>query len=160
MKFLDLIVTATERALCAVAVALVAAGLIVVSLQIVDRHFFDVPIVAPDAYARIAVIWLTFVGYALGAHSGQAIRVDLIDHWLSSRKRKILAAIFDLLVLAVLVLLIAKGWILVVLGADQSILGTDLTTAVPNAGLLVGCAGLFIFLAGRSIKRFADLAGQ
>ena len=45
-------------------------------------------------------------------------------------------------------------------GGAGSILGTDLTTAVPNAGLLVGCAGLFIFLAGRSIKRFADLAGQ
>jgi TRAP-type C4-dicarboxylate transport system permease small subunit len=113
---------------------------------------------APDAYARIAVVWLTFIGYALAAHAGEAIRVDLFDHWLSSRARRILAAIFDAVMLATLVLLISTGWLLVELGADQAIPGTDFTTALPNAGFFVGCIALFAFLAGRSFLRFAGEA--
>jgi TRAP-type C4-dicarboxylate transport system permease small subunit len=118
----------------------------IVTLQIVDRHFTDVPIVAPDAYARILLIWVTFVGFALASRAGLAIRVDLMDHWLPEHVRRGLEILFDLAKLAVLVLLVIKGWTLVEIGAYQSILGTDLTTAVPNAGLWVGSVMLLVFV--------------
>jgi TRAP-type transport system small permease protein len=120
--------------------------LVIVTLQMVDRHIVDVPIVAPDAYARILLIWLTFVGFALAARAGLAIRVDLMDHWLPDRVRRMLEIAFDLAKLAVLGLLVVKGWDLVEIGFYQSILGTDLTTAVPNAGLWVGSVILFVFV--------------
>ena len=120
--------------------------LLIVSLQFVDRHFIDVPIAAPDAYARILLIWLTFIGFALAVRAGLAIRVDLMDHWLPQRVRIALEILFDLLKLAILALLIVKGWLLVEIGTFQSILGTDLTTAVPNAGLWIGSLMLFVFV--------------
>ena len=120
--------------------------LAIVTLQIVDRHVTDVPIVAPDAYARILLIWVTFVGFALASRAGLAIRVDLMDHWLPEHVRRGLEILFDGAKLAVLVLLVVKGWALVEVGAYQSILGTDLTTAVPNAGLWIGSTMLLVFV--------------
>lgn len=157
MKALDWLMTAAERVLAAVAVVMMLGVVVIVGLQVVDRHFVDVPIVAPDAYARIFVVWIAFVGYALAVRADLAIRVDLIDHWLSERSRLVLAAIFDLLMFGMTVLLATKGWLLVELGADQAILGTDLSYAVPNAALWVACIAILIFLAGRSIQRFASL---
>lgn len=118
----------------------------IITLQVVDRHVIDVPIAAPDAYARIVLLWLAFIGFALASRAGLAIRVDLMDHWLPARVHIWLSVGFDLMKLAVLVLLVVKGWLLVEIGFDQSILGTDLTTAVPNAGLWVGCLMLFAFV--------------
>lgn len=127
-------------------VGLLTIGLLgIVSLQFIDRHFVNVPILAPDAYARILLVWLAFIGFALAARAGLAIRVDLLDHWLSPRARTVLGVAFDILKLAVLVVLVVKGWQVVEIGAYQSILGTDLTTAVPNAGLWLGCLLLFVF---------------
>jgi len=145
------IIAAIDRLIRWVVAALLIGLLAIVGLQVVDRHFIDVPIAAPDAYARILVIWLTFLGFALAVRDGLAIRVDLIDHWLSPRLRLWFTVGFDLLILAVLTVLIQKGWLLVVLGQDQSILGTDLTTAVPNAGLWVGAILIFLFVTARLI---------
>jgi TRAP-type C4-dicarboxylate transport system permease small subunit len=125
---------------------LLLALLAIVTLQIVDRHVTDVPIVAPDAYARILLIWLTFIGFALAVRAGLAIRVDLMDHLFPPRVRVGLGIAFDLGKLAILAVLIVKGWLLVQIGFDQSILGTDLTTAVPNAGLWLGSLMLFVFV--------------
>ena len=126
--------------------AMLLALLAIVTLQIIDRHVIDVPIAAPDAYARILLIWLTFIGFALAVRAGLAIRVDLMDHWLSTRTRTAFELVFGLVKLGVLVLLIVKGWLLVQIGFDQSILGTDLTTAVPNAGLWLGALMMFVFV--------------
>lgn len=158
MHVINELAAITERVLEWMAALLMFGLLAIVALQVVDRHYIDVPITAPDAYARICVVWLTFLGYALAARSGLAIRVDLIDHWLSPRVQSRLAGLFDLVILATLVLLLQKGWLLVKLGADQSILGTDLTTAVPNAGLLVGFVALFIFLTARLSQRLLHRA--
>lgn len=129
-------------------IGLTLMGLLaIITLQFIDRHFIDVPIAAPDAYARILLIWLTFMGFALAGRAGLAIRVDLLDHWLSARTRALLGMAFDFIKLSVLVLLIVKGWVLVQIGFYQSILGTDLTTAVPNAGLWVSALMMFVFVA-------------
>ncbi len=128
-------------------VGLALVGLLaIVSLQIIDRHVVDVPIAAPDAYARILLLWIAYVGFALAVRAGMAIRVDLMDHYLPAATRRLLAILFDLLKLAVVALLIVKGWALVDIGFDQVILGTDLSTAVPNAALWVSALMLAVFV--------------
>ncbi len=147
MRWLARLGDALNWAGCCLLGLLLLGLLAIVTLQIVDRHVMDVPIAAPDAYARILLIWIAFLGFALASRAGLAIRVDLMDHLLPAGVRAVLAVGFDLAKLAVLVLLVVKGWLLVEVGAYQSILGTDLTTAVPNAGLWVGSLLLFVFVA-------------
>lgn len=158
-ELLERIALTAQAILQVVAVLLIVALLGIISLQLVDRHFVSVPIMAPDAWARVFVVWICFIGYALAARAGQAIRVDLFDHLLPPRVRQLLAGLFDLVMMAMLVLLVAKGWLLIVLGNDQAILGTDLTMAVPNAALVVALIALFLFLLARSAARIAALRG-
>ena len=156
MRWLVRLSAVTDRLADAIVVVGMLGVLGIVTLQMVDRHVIDVPIREPDAYARIGLIWLCFVGFASAARAGQAIRVDLLDNWLGVRIRAGLAVAFDLLILATLVVLLVKGWLLVQVGAGQRILGTELNMAYPNMALVAGCAALFIFVSVRILQRLAD----
>ncbi|MEO5735773.1 MAG: TRAP transporter small permease subunit [Rubrivivax sp.] len=155
MRWLSRLSSTADRITDAVLIVGMVALLALITLQMVDRHLIDVPIREPDAYARICIIWLCFVGFASAVRAEMAIRVDLLDHWMSEQVRALLQIVFDLLILATVALLLTKGWLLVQIGGDQRILGTALTRAVPNAGLVVGCVALGIFVAVRWLQRLA-----
>ena len=57
-------------------VALMVSLVGIVSLQFIDRHFIDTGIAAPDQYARVALVWLTFVGFAIAVRAALNVRVD------------------------------------------------------------------------------------
>ena len=141
------------RALDWLIAALVAALVVIVALQLVDRHFIDTGIAAPDQYARVALIWLTFIGFALALRAAANIRVDLIDARLPPRVRNALAAAYDAAILALSLLLAVKGWKLIEIGREQVRLGTVLTEAVPAAALLAACLAITAFLALRLALR-------
>ncbi|HZP93209.1 MAG TPA: TRAP transporter small permease subunit [Burkholderiales bacterium] len=133
--------------------ALVAALVVIVALQFVDRHFVDTGVAAPDQYARVALIWLTFIGFALALRAAVNIRVDLIDARLPPRVRNALSAAYDAVILALSLLLAVKGWKLIEIGRDQERLGTVLTEAVPAAALVLACLAIVAFLALRLALR-------
>ena len=71
-----------DRLLAWCVAAIVVFLVVIVTSQLVDRHFIDIPIQAPDQYARIGLVWLTFLGFALAIRGNVAVRVDVIDHFL------------------------------------------------------------------------------
>jgi TRAP-type transport system small permease protein len=121
--------------------------------QLVDRHAIDLPIHAPDQFARVGIIWLTFLGFALAVHDGSSIRVDLIDHWLPERARQIMAIVSDVVMLAMSAWIAFKGWAVVEVGAGQYLLGTPFTAALPNTGLFIGAILTVVFIAARLCGR-------
>jgi len=135
---------------------LVVALLVVVSLQVVDRHFVNVPIDAPDQLVRIGLVWLCFLGFAAAVEAGANIRIEFMDMWLGPRARRVLAIVFDLAMLALCVLLIVKGMRVVEVGAGQQLLGTPFTAALPNAGFVVGVALTAFFVSVRLLRRLFD----
>lgn len=150
----------TEHLFGLVVAGLVLMLLLLVTGQLVDRHVVDVPIDAPDQYVRIAIIWLTFLGFALAIAEGTAIRVDLIDHWIGPGMKNLLAWLSDLAMLAMAVVIAVKGWRVVEVGASQYLLGTPHTAALPNAGLFVGAVLMCLFLAARLISRLSPADPQ
>jgi TRAP-type transport system small permease protein len=148
MRWLDALLEVFVALQVVILVAIVAA-------QLVDRHLFDLPIAAPDQYARIALIWLTFIGFALALRADVNIRVDLVDARLSPRIRRVFAIAFDAILLALLILLVVKGWRLVAIGVDQMLLGTPLSAAVPASALLVAALLMILFVALRLVLRVA-----
>src|SRR3982750_1435696 len=80
-----------------VVVALMVSLVVIVALQFVDRHFIDTGIAAPDQYARVALVWLTFIGFAIALRAPVNIRVDLIDARLPPKVRSALEIGFDAL---------------------------------------------------------------
>ena len=155
IDFLDKALRLVERALEWLIAALVAALLIIVASTFIDRHFVTLPMAAPDAYARVILVWLTFIGFALAVKGGLNIRVDLIDAHLPAKVRLALDYVFDVVMLALTVLLGVHGWRLVVIGRDQERLGTMMSEAWPSAALFVSCILLVLFLVLRIALRFS-----
>jgi len=155
LDILDKALRLVERALEWLIAVLVAALLLIVSSTFIDRHFVTLPMAAPDAYARIILVWLTFIGFALAVKGGLNIRVDLIDSRLPAKARRVLEYVFDLVMLGLTVILGVNGWRLVVIGHDQERLGTGMSEAWPSAALFVSCILLVLFLVLRIALRFA-----
>ena len=155
IDFLDKSLRLVERVLEWLIAALVAALLLIVSSTFIDRHFVTLPMAAPDAYARVMLVWLTFIGFALAVKNGTNIRVDLIDARLPEKVRRILEYVFDVVMLGLTVMLGVNGWRLVVIGLDQERLGTGMSEAWPSAALFVSCIVLVLFLLLRIALRFA-----
>jgi len=142
-------------------VALMAALVIIVSLQFIDRHFIDTGIAAPDQYARVALVWLTFIGFAIAVRGAVNVRVDLIDAHLPAKVRRGLSLAFDALMLVLLGILVPGSWRLIEIGSDQLLLGTFFTAAVPAAGAFLACLLMLLFVGLRLIVRLLgrDLPG-
>ncbi|HEY5929836.1 MAG TPA: TRAP transporter small permease subunit [Burkholderiales bacterium] len=155
VDFLDKALGLAERALEWLIAALVAGLLLIVASTFIDRHFITLPMAAPDAYARVILVWLTFIGFALAVKGGLNIRVDLIDARLPAKVRHVLDYVFDLIMLGLTVILGVNGWRLVVIGQDQERLGTGMSEAWPSAALFVSCILLVLFLVLRIALRFS-----
>ncbi len=155
VDFLDKALRLVERALEWLVAVLVAALLLIVASTFVDRHFVTLPMAAPDAYARVILVWLTFIGFALAVKGGLNIRVDLIDARLPAKARRALDYVFDATMLGLTVILGVNGWRLVVIGQDQERLGTGISEAWPSAALFVACILLALFLVLRIALRFS-----
>jgi len=134
-------------------VALMVALVVIVALQFIDRHFIDTGIAAPDQYARVALVWLTFVGFAIAVRAALNVRVDLIDAHLPARLRRILELAFDALMLILLIVLLPGSWRLIEIGRDQLLLGTFFTAAVPAAGAFIACLLMCLFVGLRLAAR-------
>lgn len=144
-----------ERVIEWLIAALVAGLLLIVASTFIDRHFVTLPMAAPDAYARVMLVWLTFIGFALAVKGGINIRVDLIDARLPAKVRHVLDYVFDLIMLGLTVILGFHGWRLVVIGQDQERLGTAMSEAWPSAALFVSCIFLVLFLVLRIALRLS-----
>jgi TRAP-type C4-dicarboxylate transport system permease small subunit len=136
-----------------VVVALMVSLVVIVSLQFIDRHFIDTGIAAPDQYARVGLVWLTFIGFAIAVRAALNVRVDLIDAHLPAKIRHILALIFDALMIVLLVVMVPGSWRLIEIGKDQMLLGTVFTAAVPAAGVFITCLLMLLYVGLRLIVR-------
>ena len=153
MRLIGTVLQILERVTAVAIAILVALIMVIVVGQLVDRHFVDLPWDAPDQYARIAIVWLCFLGSALALSQGASIRIDLLDHWLPERFVAWRDLLFDLAILGILLLLTVKAWTVVKVGSMQVLLGTPFTADVPYAGFLVGSGLAAIFVAIRIARR-------
>lgn len=125
----------------------------ILALKLIDRHLFDIPISAPDEYAKIALVWVTFLGFALAVRANVNIRVDLIEPRLPPFAKRTLAILFDLVLLILASVVLVTGWPYTEIAMDKIILGTDLPEAVPNAALIVSMSLIIAFAGRRLIAR-------
>jgi TRAP-type C4-dicarboxylate transport system permease small subunit len=154
LEFLNNVLHVAERALEWFICVLVVVLLVIVASTFIDRHFVTLPMAAPDSYARVILVWLTFIGFALAVKNGLNIRVDLIDSHLPAQLRQLFKYVFDLIMLGLTVMLGLNGWRLVVIGKDQERLGTMMSEAWPSGALLFACIILVLFLLLRMALRF------
>jgi TRAP-type C4-dicarboxylate transport system permease small subunit len=124
-----------------------------VASQVVDRHLVRLwHVDSAEEYVKVGIVWLTFIGLAAAMADGETVRVEALRNALPPAFRRVLDLVFDLAVLAVLVITLWYGWRVFEVGQYQTILGTDFTLAVPIAGLLLGFAACVLVVAARVVR--------
>jgi TRAP-type C4-dicarboxylate transport system permease small subunit len=48
--------------------------------QVFDRHLLKSTFAAHDQFARIGLVWLTFLGIAVGIRDRTNVRIELLNH--------------------------------------------------------------------------------
>lgn len=137
------LLAATVRAAVIIALAVV---LVFTVGQVADRYFLKSQFDAHDQIARIGMVWLVFLGFAIGVRERANIRIEVVQHFLPAGARQIAAFLLDILMLAVTVLIITVGWQLLEIGSFQAIMGTSLYYDVMYGALLTGMILLAVFL--------------
>ncbi|OAT80961.1 hypothetical protein A6P54_13265 [Bacillus sp. MKU004] len=86
-----------ERGIGTVTVILFIMMTIVVFAQVVLRYVFDTSIVWGEEFSRYAMIWLAFLGAALGIRHGEHTRIDFFIKLIPFKYRKIVEIVNKLL---------------------------------------------------------------
>lgn len=133
-------------------VTALAAVLIFTVGQIADRYIFKSTFDAYDQYARVGLMWLTFIGIAAGVRDRVNIRIELLSHFAPPRFRTAIGVVLDLAILAVSVIIVTVGLPLLEVGGFQVIMGTSMTYETMYTALLSGMSLMIVFV----LLRLAD----
>ncbi|MBY8975933.1 TRAP transporter small permease [Rhodobacteraceae bacterium NNCM2] len=95
-----------------------------------------------EQVSLLLVVWITFLGTAVGVQRNNHLSVDFIREALPSRARWVMRILSDLLVLAVGITMVWQGWNLVVAGMGRAapMLGISeawRALAIPTCGVLI-----------------------
>ena len=121
-----------------------AVVLIFCFCQVLDRYALKSQFDAWDQIARIGMLWSAFLGAALALRERRNVVIDLIDSRLPKLVRQIRNKLFDVILLALSIILLVKGLDVVEVGKFQDIVGTPFTYAVSYTALTASMV-LFIF---------------
>jgi len=96
-------ITRIEEVLLATALG---AMVLLVLVQIVLRNFFSIGIMGGAEIVRHLVLWVAFLGAGLAARDGKHIKIEIAQHMLPARWRRIfevITGIFSVIVCGILV---------------------------------------------------------
>jgi TRAP-type C4-dicarboxylate transport system permease small subunit len=155
LDLLRRLVGAFDRGVRAAVVVALVGVLVFTVGQVPDRYVFKSSFSAYDQFSRLALVWLTFLGIAIGVRERANIRIELLEHFLPPRLTRALSVLLDLVVLVSAILVVVVGWRLLEVGSYQAIIGTPFTYEIVYGGLLLGMALLALFLVFRVLDVFA-----
>lgn len=133
----------------------VAALLILVTTQFIDRNYVTLWHDSPEEYVKIGLVWLCFLGFVRASATGETIRITFVHEQLPAQVQRIVDIAVDLLLLVVVLFLAWKSWVMVQTASMQIILGTSFTLDVPVYGMLAGFVLLVPLILWRLIRAAA-----
>lgn len=116
MKFMLLIskidntITQLERWLVSLLVAVISG---IIMTQVVLRYGFSAPLFWAEEVAALMMVFVTLLGLSLLIHSERVIAIEFLPRLLGNRARHVMAALFGLVIVALLVFIawLAVTWI-------------------------------------------------
>lgn len=128
-----------------------------ITLQALDRHLAISNFDAYEHLARISLVWLVFLGYAVGLHGNSNIRIELFEHFLSPLAAVVLRVLMDVLMLALALVINVKGWTVYEIGSTQTIMGTPFTQGTVYLAIQVGTLLISLVLIQRIFASTVEL---
>jgi TRAP-type C4-dicarboxylate transport system permease small subunit len=135
-------------------VVLMVLLVILTFVQVVARYLLHSSFTSTPQYARLVVVWLTFMGAAVASRHNRLIRIEIFEERLPPRIRTFMGTFFDLVLMGLLLVIIAKGWIVVIITNSQVVAGTPLSYAAYTFSVVLGSAIMFFYIGLRIWGRF------
>lgn len=117
---------------------IIAALLVLVASQFVDRNYVTLWHDSPEEYVKIGLVWLCFLGFVRASATGETIRITFVHEMMPPTLQRIVDVLLDVLLLVVVIFLAWKCWVMIQTAQMQIILGTALTLDVPVYGMFIG----------------------
>lgn len=93
-----------------VAIGLVAAIAIIVSMSVIFRYGFNNSLAWAEDAAKFLLVWLAFIGSPLGFKHGAHVSIDFVPAAVPAVIRRMVRALTHLIVLTLMVVLAWQGW--------------------------------------------------
>src|SRR3954447_9825080 len=100
---------ALNRVVDGLAIALFAAILVLVNVQIVCRFVLSISVPWTEEVSRLLFIWLAFLGAAIGVREGSLIVIDTLPVMIGDRWWRYFRPVVAMLSLAVIVFMFAAS---------------------------------------------------
>lgn len=142
------------------AMALVAALLIVVNLQIFARYIFSHPFIWPEEVSRLLLVWMTFIGGAALTRRGADLAVDTFIEMLPPTGRRIMLMLRDAILVVVFSIIALQGWELARAVNGMPLVATGLPTALLAWPVIIGGALMVFHCVLRLVMQFAAPADE
>lgn len=90
--------------------ALFIVAFLVIALQATSRYVFSAPVIWTDEVSTLLQMLIAFLGIGYGIRTKTHIRIDSISNRFPPVVQQLLSIVFDLLFIALCVVLIQDGW--------------------------------------------------
>ena len=120
---------------------------------VIDRHLIRSSFDAYDQISRLALVWMTFLGFFFALEEKANIHVEILDVILPARLKAFRSVVFGAIMLFISTLLFFKGWEAVRAGAAQQILGTPLSYAWSFSAIPVSMGLIVVFRTGLCARK-------
>jgi len=140
-------------------ILLMSALVVLTFVQVLARYLMDSPFTSTPQLVRIVVVWLTFMGAAVAILQGKNVRIDTVEQLLPAKIRDFLGVFFDLVLIALLVIITVKGYTVYVVGGFQVIIDTPFSYQVMYSSLVVGAGLMALFVLVRLLFKLG-VVGQ
>jgi TRAP-type C4-dicarboxylate transport system permease small subunit len=137
-------------ALVALCIASICAS---VAIQIVSRTFGVAFMVWTDEVTRVAILWVTFLGSAVGVRRHSHFVIDLLVEALPTRIGRLLRTGIQFVTFLVVLLLLWTGWQLSVIGLGRVYPITRISQTWAFASVPVGAALMLLFACEQYVVR-------
>ena len=107
-------------------------------LQVLLRYVFSRPLVWPEEFAGLLLLWLAFVGAAFASRRGSHVAVTMLLDLLPHRAQRLVRIAWEVVIAAFLVVVIWQGCLLVWLHRDVENPALGYSVAFGEAALPVG----------------------
>ncbi len=134
-------------------VALMGMLVALTFVQVLARYLARSPLTGTDQVARICLVWLTFMGAAMGVRKKQNVRIDLLDRYLPSGILEVINIFFDMVLVGLLAILGYKGWQVTRVSASQQIVATPFSYDAMYLSAVVGACLMLLFVSVRLLGR-------
>ena len=141
-------------------IVLIAAILIVATLQVAMRYFFNFSLQWSEEFCRYCLVWSAFLSMSAAFKSGMHLKIDVLEKKLSNKNSlSVLSviAIVDLTTVVFIALVIYFGLKMAMLNFNQMSLSMNLPMIVPYASIPTGFTIMLVYHLENVMKTWREV---